>query len=256
MWGATCSCNPYRPCLLISIHAPRVGSDSEARRAGAHGKNFNPRSPCGERQRGRVGVLVRREISIHAPRVGSDPQAAAAKPPERKEISIHAPRVGSDPPGRTVRESALHFNPRSPCGERLRRKWKPATYDPFQSTLPVWGATTPPRPQRQSLQFQSTLPVWGATAPMSSPGDLAKNFNPRSPCGERQLCTKMGVTAHRFQSTLPVWGATDVLRDHIQRCEISIHAPRVGSDPCGAAQERDGARFQSTLPVWGATRRA
>ena len=55
--------------------------------------------------------------------------------------------------------------------------------------------------------FQSTLPVWGATF-------RATLYEPD------------GV----FQSTLPVWGATTkglLLGDPI---DISIHAPRVGSD--------------------------
>ena len=34
----------------------------------------------------------------------------------------------------------------------------------------------------------------------------------------------------RFQSTLPVWGATASLKDWKEPSQISIHAPRVGSD--------------------------
>ena len=58
--------------LLISIHAPRTGSDR-----------------C--RAVRKVGYL----ISIHAPRTGSDRDwKRGAENPER--ISIHAPRTGSD----------------------------------------------------------------------------------------------------------------------------------------------------------------
>ena len=100
------------------------------------------------------------------------------------------------------------FNPRSPCGERHT----PITfYQPkreFQSTLPVWGATRFRHNQKNQHQFQSTLPVWGATplkissscsnlisihAPrvgsdiiICSTFRRRNNFNPRSPCGERQ----------------------------------------------------------------------
>ena len=61
---------------------------------------------------------------------------------------------------------------------------------------------------RQKTLFQSTLPVWGATlfsgtAPRN-PGD----FNPRSPCGERP----------------------DQAVIYCRYTQISIHAPRVGSD--------------------------
>ena len=86
----------------------------------------------------------------------------------------------------------VHFNPRSPCGERQ------ATYNDamwskiFQSTLPVWGATC-----RYGLDsngevvFQSTLPVWGATTD-----------------------NKALMREQPFQSTLPVWGATYALSGH------------------------------------------
>ena len=33
-----------------------------------------------------------------------------------------------------------------------------------------------------------------------------------------------------FQATLPVWGATGVSTDYLLGRDISIHAPRVGSD--------------------------
>ena len=38
--------------------------------------NFNPRSPCGERQESNRGYHWDWDISIHAPRVGSDSKGA------------------------------------------------------------------------------------------------------------------------------------------------------------------------------------
>ena len=40
----------------------------------------------------------------------------------------------------------------------------------------------------------------------------------------------MELTDKLFQSTLPVWGATTGYRRFNQSLNISIHAPRVGSD--------------------------
>ena len=57
-------------------------------------KNFNPRSPCGERPLGAKKYAYTYKISIHAPRVGSDKEHEDGS--ISKEISIHAPRVGSD----------------------------------------------------------------------------------------------------------------------------------------------------------------
>ena len=79
------------------------------------------------------------------------------------------------------------------------------------------------------------------------------DFNPRSPCGERPFEQIALADDQAFQSTLPVWGAT-AARDHYDKedlfqstlpvwgatlardypgavADISIHAPRVGSDP-------------------------
>ena len=103
-----------------------------------------------------------------------------------------------------------------------------------------------------TLGFQSTLPVRGATR-------FAWHNTPA------------GV----FQSTLPVRGATQLVGQRVGRREISIHAPRAGSDPClpvnmtvpvdfnprSPCGERprtlmplqDNSGFQSTLPVRGAT---
>ena len=106
-------------CLLISIHAPRVGSDQSYFHQSALDANFNPRSPCGERQPTRRTVPLIGIISIHAPRVGSDVDRGGAEPKE--PISIHAPRVGSDTGIGKCLLISCNFNPRSPCGERQQR---------------------------------------------------------------------------------------------------------------------------------------
>ena len=148
---------------------------------------------------------------------------------------------------------SVYFNPRSPCGERLVLSTGGDTYSSFQSTLPVWGATSLfIKPRFMLVIFQSTLPVWGATKYIVSAcregyisihaprvgSDLNKSrlraksahFNPRSPCGERQKMGAAKTPGHGFQSTLPVWGATGSGFRQRRKSAISIHAPRVGSD--------------------------
>ena len=91
----------FVPLWLISIHAPRVGSDS-----------------------GRfISTGVRWDISIHAPRVGSDFQLLLCN----KRFADFNPRspcgerlLGEQP----RREALINFNPRSPCGERPRRFYR------------------------------------------------------------------------------------------------------------------------------------
>ena len=94
--------------------------------------------------------------------------------------------------------------------------------------------------------------------------------------GSNELLRGLEAAEKQFQSTLPVWGATLVVSGVLLDADISIHAPRVGSDGTeyenftyyfcisihaprvgsdagenGIACLRGG--FQSTLPVWGAT---
>ena len=153
----------------------------------------------------------------------------------------------------TVRGNAgwgENFNPRSPCGERLNKTKKDGIIMKFQSTLPMRGATRPRRFAIRTNAFQSTLPMRGATKPSewyammpgisihaphagSDPTSLhtcpmAADFNPRSPCGERQK-PKQGKTAtDRFQSTLPMRGATSACTCSARTC--SDFNPR---SPCG-----------------------
>ena len=57
----------------------------------------------------------------------------------------------------------------------------------------------------------------------------------------------------RFLSTLPARGATWVLRLHHRAVDISIHAPREGSDTRGVRRKAVLTVFLSTLPARGAT---
>ena len=123
----------------------------------------------------------------------------------------------------------------------------------FQSTLPARGATVC-SDTRSHLQdtFQSTLPARGATwdyiseaygayisihAPRTG-SDLTfpdfrirkNNFNPRSPHGERRGGAGRKSRHAKFQSTLPARGATEISALAPSDREISIHAPRTGSD--------------------------
>ena len=78
MWGATLTDTIKNLDKIISIHAPRVGSDSMRPTSAGHYRHFNPRSPCGERPAGKIDTINNICISIHAPRVGSDLERAQA----------------------------------------------------------------------------------------------------------------------------------------------------------------------------------
>ena len=81
-----------------------------------------------------------------------------------------------------------------------------------------------------SMRFQSTLPGWGATLRRCNPLCRARDFNPRSPDGERPNRATDNSQRSIFQSTLPGWGATMRPLTVSHGAPISIHAPRMGSD--------------------------
>ena len=190
---------------MISIHAPRVGSDPVPRLRCVSAEQFQSTLPVWGATQSVAGLPISRHISIHAPRVGSDTRAS--RPQKVDSISIHAPRVGSDSIPAGVECRPADFNPRSPCGERppWKMPWhNPGNFNP-RSPCGERPASTPSSPR-----------PW--------------HFNPRSPCGERRVGQTGGLRWTGFQSTLPVWGATiSVIKGGTQN-GISIHAPRVGSD--------------------------
>ena len=105
-------------CRCISIHAPRTGSDMKAQRGGATW-SFQSTLPARGATQYRTSVVLYKCISIHAPRTGSD----VVGNDNYIFITNFNPR---SPHGErlyrsNLRASAIYFNPRSPHGERLRK---------------------------------------------------------------------------------------------------------------------------------------
>ena len=79
--------------------------------------------------------------------------------------------------------------------------------------------------------FLSTLPARGATPGSRLCRRAEKDFYPRSPRGERPTPSPRRATASpTFLSTLPARGATAFTTAQAAFAQISIHAPREGSD--------------------------
>ena len=101
---------------MISIHAPRTGSDKRRHRAGHCGTYFNPRSPHGERRCSVGWFLTQLIFQSTLPARG----ATVVGNDNYLFITDFNPR---SPHGERPRLFALmhgrcHFNPRSPHGER------------------------------------------------------------------------------------------------------------------------------------------
>ena len=159
--GATLLRGASSSKLDISIHAPRGGSDLFWSPRTQQNDNFNPRSPWGERLLLAFSGRKLIEFQSTLPVGGATYQRLCGQ--KYQQISIHAPRGGSDILYLVVGAQADYFNPRSPWGERRGCVRKGFLVFPFQSTLPVGGATTTTGKTFQKTLFQSTLPVGGAT---------------------------------------------------------------------------------------------
>ena len=146
-------------------------------------------------------------------------------------ISIHAPRVGSDSANSQGSRQPWNFNPRSPCGERRKIIETIKDGKIFQSTLPVWGATFRVRSRRSlPCHFNPRSPC--GERPSSAPSTPALlHFNPRSPCGERRLSRRVVERQGNFNPRSPCGERRVPLQLWRMAHHISIHAPRVGSDP-------------------------
>ena len=146
----------------------------------------------------------------------------------------------------------------------------------FQSTLPAWGATNSERRLFQQYDisihaprmgsdkfknvflskgdvFQSTLPAWGATDTDAASNVQERDFNPRSPHGERPARWPDRLPPSYFNPRSP-HGERQLKSKYKKVLEaISIHAPRMGSDLNDLPMKKMQMLFQSTLPAWGAT---
>ena len=210
---------------------------------------FQSTLPVGGATSRRTRIILLTVISIHAPRGGSD--IVNYQDNDDIKISIHAPRGGSDQAWQKFSRCSSHFNPRSPWGGAtgrrgdLRYRGRISIHAPregsdvpqfiidsyidiFQSTLPVGGATGEKARMMSEWEFQSTLPVGERQNGMSSCGPFS-GFQSTLPAGGATSICTVSNHAFLFQSTLPVGGDKDELNFDWNQ-EISIHAPRGGSD--------------------------
>ena len=127
-------------------------------------------------------------------------------------------------------QTQYDFNPRSPHGERLIALDAIQRVKVFQSTLPAWGATGSMLCESILSKISIHAPRMGSDMMYKGYIQLAINFNPRSPHGERRSRSQMTIQRLVFQSTLPAWGATLKVQRKASVKNISIHAPRMGSD--------------------------
>ena len=119
----------------------------------------------------------------------------------------------------------------------------------FQSTLPARGATHQGVLCRCKVRKISIhAPRTGSDLRWLRTARRSLYFNPRSPHGERLFVKPWFYAEGLFQSTLPARGATATSGAGTQTKEISIHAPRTGSDGGVSEHHRAPLNFNPRSP--------
>ena len=80
------------------------------------------------------------------------------------------------------------------------------------------------------MPISTHAPRTGSDPMMTQCTGAKRNFNPRSPHGERPIRHLQIYQSQSFQPTLPARGATVLWQDCRIISPISTHAPRTGSD--------------------------
>ena len=134
---------------------------------------------------------------------------------------------GERPSGSAQRRSRLNFYPRSPRGER------PASPRHGHKTDQHFYPRSPRGERPSALLITVSLP---------------KHFYPRSPRGERPASLCHCYFFAGFLSTLPARGATARMEFVLSCINISIHAPREGSDGLSATPNHVLSDFYPRSP--------
>ena len=149
----------------------------------------------------------------------------------RKKISIHSPHAGRDAEaGKEMIMPRISIHSphagRDPNPLILTHQWAISIHSPHAG-----------RDFREVVLWR--MKVW--------------NFNPLSPCGERQYVCRSSRQVRLFQSTLPMRGETGT-HQRLCQCDSDFNP----LSPCGERLSYFGVnekilQFQSTLPMRGET---
>ena len=153
-------------------------------------KNFNPRSPHGERLAVRVNKTRKTMISIHAPRTGSD-------------------GIGQ------VAFAYCSFQSTLPARGATRHCYIIKVSSQFQSTLPARGATVGTGISSPDRLISIHAPRTGSDGDTSQPRRLGSISIHAPRTGSDHYLRSGRLYASRFQTTLPARGATPVLSGRV-----------------------------------------
>ena len=190
----------------ISIHVPLAGNDAILMGRLVRDPEFQSTFPLrGTTLRASIVVDSYAGFQSTFPLRGTTPGGFGRR--GRRGISIHVPLAGNDRAQDSTTTLFWHFNPRSPCGERLEQYTRRLIVVRFQSTFPLRGTT------------QEIVTVFLERG-ISIHVPLAGN--------DRLLCPhvyNLSISIH-----VPLAGNDQSALASCSRSRISIHVPLAGND--------------------------
>ena len=168
-------------------------------------------------------------------------------------ISIHAPLAGCDPGLLLLLFFGIKISIHAPLAGCDRRTLViPSSFDGFQSTHPLRGATLLCLRRAKNKRISIHAPLAGCDKPPNQAQVKIFYFNPRTPCGVRPPSPPQSSKLRSFQSTHPLRGATEqILLKAINDGHISIHAPLAGCDCLASARNRHRLSISIHAPLAG-----
>ena len=216
----------YEDCPhIVSIHALLAECDPVQARQRLVSHRFNPRTPCGVRQSGgdtkspeegfqsthslRSATRIRWNRQ-NAQGFQSTHSLRSATPTKTRcvlswPVSIHALLAECDRPRGRPRLSSMGFNPRTPCGVRpvifteAFPRFTVVSIHALLAECDLIGGCLGVFTGR----FQSTHSLRSATGLRNDIQDAGVGFNPRTPCGVRQVPGHQRQGSFRFNPRTP-----------------------------------------------------
>ena len=171
---------------LISTHAPLAGRDQLPSEVRECDDVFQPTRPLRGATSTQLIADSIMQISTHAPLAGRDPCVARFHRHEQ-DFNPRAPCGARPVTTPRPQPSTRNFNPRAPCGARPTVWRNRKRLVQFQPTRPLRGATGRNHKTSQLKEISTHAPLAGRDPQRGRPVFTPPDFNPRAPCGARQI---------------------------------------------------------------------
>ena len=149
-----------------------------------------------------------------------------------------------------------HFNPRAPCGARLRGAGRAAEIKPFQSTRPLRGATVRDRIHAWCGEISIHAPLAGRDFSSASGYCPRPYFNPRAPCGARPFLAAVASPSSYFNPRAPCGARPGISRTLQPRARFQSTRPLRGATVADLAFRHGPIHFNPRAPCGARRRRA